>query len=326
MVSSGKYKFNTETLLFERVRYSFKQQLVKSLPFLIFVLCTALIILFFGFNYIESPKIKSLAEDQSKLLFRVKLMNNELAQMDEMLEDINYNDDHIYRTYFEVDPLPPSLRYAGFGGQAGKSYHAGSKFGDMLDDISRTMNILANRMVVQSQSYDDVIEMAKTKEKRLAARPAIQPVSIKELTRFGSAFGMRLHPILQVVRMHEGIDLTCPRGTKVFATADGIVLASGYTPGGLGIRIGIDHGYGYKTIYGHLEKVLVKKGDRVKRGDVIGLVGSTGLSTCPHLHYEVVVNGRKVNPINYYANDLTPEEYDLMISYLSNADPSFDIN
>jgi len=137
---------------------------------------------------------------------------------------------------------------------------------------------------------------------------------------------MRLHPILNVVRMHEGIDLTCSRGTNVFATADGVVLESGYTPGGFGIRIVIDHGYGYKTIYGHLDKIIARKGDYVKRGDVIGLVGNTGLSLAPHLHYEVIANGRKVNPVNYYANDLSPEEYDLMISLLSKADPGFDIN
>jgi len=326
MAQSGKFIFNSDTLLFERVRYTFKQRLVISLPFFLFTIITALFILFFGFNYFESPKVKRLNEKQAELLFQFRLLNSELSRLEETLEDINYNDDHIFRTYFEVDPLPAPLRYAGFGGHEERNFKTGSKFENMLSEISRVITIMAKRMIVQSQSYDEVIEMAKTKEKRLAARPAIQPVSIKELTRFGSAFGMRLHPILQVVRMHEGIDLTCRRGTKVFATADGVVVESGYTPGGLGIRIFLDHGYGYKTTYGHLEKVLVKKGERVKRGDVIGLVGSTGLSTCPHLHYEVVVNGKKVNPINYYANDLTPEEYDLMINFLSNADPSFDIN
>ena len=175
-------------------------------------------------------------------------------------------------------------------------------------------------------SYDEVIEMAKTKEKRLAARPAIQPVSIKDFIRFGSAFGMRMHPILKVRKMHEGIDLTAPRGTKVFATADGIVEQAALTGGGYGNKIMIDHGFGYETLYGHLYKILVEPGQKVKRGDVIGLVGSTGLSVSPHLHYEVIVNGRKVNPINYYSNDLSSEEYDHMIGLLSQADPGFDIN
>ena len=282
--------------------------------------------MFFGFNYVESPKLKRLIKTQTDILFQFRLLKNELVNLEEVVADINYNDDHIYRTYFEVDPLPASLRYAGSGGQERRDMTSGFKFGNVTGEISQMLNDLANKMVVQSQSYDYVIEMAKTKEKRLAARPAIQPVSMNQLTRFGSAFGMRLHPILQVVRMHEGIDLTCPRGTKIFATADGVVVDAGYSQGGHGIRIFIDHGYGYKTIYGHLEKVLVKRGERVKRGDVIGLVGNTGLSMAPHLHYEIIVNGKKVNPINYYANDLTPEEYDMMISFLSNADPSFDIN
>ena len=323
---NGKYKFNPETLLYEKMKFTFRQKFFIALPFISFTCIIAVIIMFFGFNYLESPKLKRLIENQTEILFQFRLLKNELVKLEEIVEDIYYNDDHIYRTYFEVDPLSPSLREAGFGGHEVRNITSGLKFGNITGEISKTLTVLANRMVVQSQSYDEVIEMAKNKEKRLAARPAIQPVSINELTRFGSAFGIRLHPILQVVRMHEGIDLTCPRGTKVFATADGVVVASGYTSGGLGIRIFIDHGYGYKTIYGHLDKVLVKQGDRVKRGDVIGLVGSSGLSTCPHLHYEVIVNGRKVNPINYYANDLTPEEYDLMISFLSNADPSFDIN
>ena len=323
---NGKYKFNSETLLFEKVRYTFRQRFIKALPFTSFTSFIAIIIMFFGFNYVESPKLKRLIKNQTEILFQFRLLKSELIKLEEIIEDINYNDDHIYRTYFEVDPIPPSLRYAGFGGHEIRSITSGLKFGNITGEISQMLAVLANRMVVQSQSYDEVVEMAKNKEKRLAARPAIQPVSINELTRFGSAFGMRLHPILQVVRMHEGIDLTCPRGTKVFATADGVVVESGYTSGGLGIRIFIDHGYGYKTNYGHLEKVLVKKGDRVKRGDVIGQVGNTGLSMAPHLHYEVIVNGRKVNPINYYANDLTPEEYDLMIGFLSTADPGFDIN
>jgi murein DD-endopeptidase MepM/ murein hydrolase activator NlpD len=188
------------------------------------------------------------------------------------------------------------------------------------------LDVISKQIVIQAKSYEEVIEMAKTKEKRLAARPAIQPVSIKELTRFGSAFGIRLHPILKIIKMHEGIDLTAPQGTPIFATADGVVLEAGPSGNGYGNKILIDHGFGYKTVYGHCHKIKVEIGQSVKRGDVIGTVGSTGLSTRPHLHYEVIVNGKKVNPINYYANDVSAEEYEKMIEMLSNADPSFDIN
>jgi murein DD-endopeptidase MepM/ murein hydrolase activator NlpD len=325
-MAAGKYKFNSETLLFERVEYSFRQHLIRSLPFLCVTLLFSLGILFFGYDIIESPKINRLNQDQSQTLLKLRVMQSELSKFEETVSDIEYNDDHIYRTYFEVEPIQSSLRDAGSGGNETGNGLSRSRYSKIINAIDTKLNYLAKKLVVQSKSYDEVVEMAVNKEKRLAARPAIQPVSIKELTRFGSNFGFRLHPILHVVRMHAGIDLTCPRGTNIFVTADGVVREAGYTSGGYGNKILVDHGFGYQTLYGHCEKVLVKPGDVVKRGDIIGLVGSTGLSTCPHLHYEVHVNNNAVNPINYYANDLSAEEYDKMISLYSNSDPSFDIN
>jgi murein DD-endopeptidase MepM/ murein hydrolase activator NlpD len=197
---------------------------------------------------------------------------------------------------------------------------------DLLISTYRSIDDISRQLVIQSKSFDEVIDLARTKEERMAAKPSIQPVSLKDLTRFGSSFGMRLHPILKEYRPHNGIDLTAPRGTRIYATADGVVTQANYTTGGYGKKILIDHGYGYKTLYGHCNKLLVERGQYVKRGEVIGLVGSTGLSTTSHLHYEVWVNNRPVNPINYYANDLSPDEYEKMISLLAKADPSFDIN
>jgi murein DD-endopeptidase MepM/ murein hydrolase activator NlpD len=325
-MASEKYKFNSETLLFERVRYSFRQRLTRSLPFFSVTMIFSIAILFFGYDFFESPKISRLNQDQAQTVLKLKVMKTELSKFEKILADVEYNDDHIYRTYFEVDPLQSSLRDAGSGGNVNEDVFSPSKYNKMISSLDNRLDHLAKKLVVQSRSYDDVVEMAVNKEKRLAARPAIQPISIKELTRFGSSFGFRLHPILHVVRMHAGIDLTCPRGTNIFATADGVVREAGYTSGGYGNKILVDHGYGYSTLYGHCEKVLVKSGDKVKRGDIIGIVGSTGLSTCPHLHYEVHVNDNAVNPINYYANDLSAEEYDKMISLYANSDPSFDIN
>jgi murein DD-endopeptidase MepM/ murein hydrolase activator NlpD len=325
-MASGKFKFNSDTLLFERVKYSFRQRFYRSLPFFCVTLIFSLAILFFGYDFFESPKINRLNQEQAQTVLQLRVMKNELSKFEEILSDIEYNDDHIYRTYFEVDPLQSSLRDAGSGGNVRENVFSPSKFGRMISSLDTRLDYLAKKLVVQSKSYDDVVEMAKNKEKRLAARPAIQPVSIKELTRFGSSFGFRFHPILHVVRMHAGIDLTCAKGTNIFATADGIVVEAGYTSGGYGRKILIDHGYGYSTLYGHCDKVFVKHGDQVKRGDIIGAVGSTGLSLAPHLHYEVHVNNRAVNPINYYANDLSAEEYDKMISLYANSDPSFDIN
>lgn len=325
-MTSKKYKFNPESLRYEELNYSFGQKAVRSLAFLILTFFIA-----FGFYYlidsrIDTPKTKSLLSEQSNLLLDIQIMQGNVMYMYEKLNDLQYNDDYIYRTYFELTPLLPSIRDAGFGGNENDEYYENSKFGNQLVKLNRDLEILGKKMVVQSRSYDDLIEMARTKEKRLSARPAIQPISIKELTRFGSAFGMRMHPILKKWKMHEGIDLTAPRGTEIFATADGVVLQAGPTNGGYGRKILIDHGFGYRTLYGHCYEIIVKPGQKVKRGDVIGTVGSTGLSTRPHLHYEVHANGRKVDPLNYYVNDLSGEEFDKMIELLSKADPGFDIN
>lgn len=325
-MASKKYQFNQDSLQFEKIEISFRQKLLHSLPFVVTTLFIAVSLYYLSDKYLEFPKLRNLLAKQSEIVTELDYMKANLAMMDEKLSDIQYNDDNIYRTYFEVDPLSSSLREAGFGGNDNYDIFSDSKYYGLLSDIGRSLDMMEKKLVVQSRSFDRIIEMAKTKEKRLAAKPAIQPISIKDLTRFGSAFGMRMHPILQQMKMHEGIDLTAPRGTKIFATADGVVLQAGPTDGGYGNKILIDHGFGYRTLYGHCHKIDVKPGQKVKRGDVIGYVGSTGLSTCPHLHYEVHVNGKKVNPVNYYANDLSGEEYDKMIELLSNADPSFDIN
>jgi len=323
---SSKYRYNPEKVLFEKVDLSFSERIKKMMPYLITVLAFTLVLFYISNKHFNSPKIKILLEEQAEYLLKLEMIREKTNQFEDILADIQYNDDNIYRTYFEVDPISPSLRYAGFGGNEDYRAFRNSRHYDILTEIGRNLDVLSKKLVVQSKSYDEVIGMAKTKEKRLAARPAIQPVSINELTRFGSAFGMRNHPILKVWKMHEGIDLTAPQGTKIFATADGVVLEAGPSGNGYGNKIKVDHGFGYQTVYGHCYKILVHEGQKVKRGDVIGTVGSTGLSTCPHLHYEVIVNGKKVNPINYYANDVSAEEYDKMIEMLSNADPSFDIN
>ncbi|MCB8995472.1 MAG: M23 family metallopeptidase [Bacteroidales bacterium] len=325
-MASGKYRFNSSTLLYEKVKYTFRERVLRVLPFFLLTLGFSLAILFYGYDFFESPKISRLSQEQTQTILKLRVMSNELSKFEEVLSDVEYNDDHIYRTYFEVDPLQSSLRNAGFGGSQNPDAFATSKYRTLVNAIDNSLDRLAKKLVVQSKSYDEVVEMAVTKEKRLAARPAIQPISIKELNHFGSSFGFRFHPILHYWRMHEGIDLTCPRGTNIFVTADGVVVEAGYTSGGYGNKIVVNHGYGYETLYGHCDKIFVKRGDRVKRGDIIGAVGSTGLSAAPHLHYEVHVNGKAVNPINYYANDLSAEEYDKMISLYANSDPSFDIN
>ncbi len=273
-----------------------------------------------------SPRTETLEVEQQQLVYELELFNRDFNLYESILQNVAHKDDHIYRVYFEQDPWPATQRSVGVGGSQKYAPLRKYKYAELLITTNRNIDRIERKLVVQSTSFDQVVDMAGTKEERLAARPAIQPLSSKDLTRFGSSFGMRFHPILKVVRPHEGIDLTAPRGTPIYATADGVALQAGYRAGGFGKKILLDHGFGYQTLYGHCEEVLVKPGQQVKRGEVIGKVGSTGLSKSPHLHYEVHVNGRPTDPINYYANDLSPEEYDRMIDMLSRADPSFDIN
>lgn len=322
----AKFYFNPETLEYRKIELSARQKFYNFLRFSTVVILFFALTFYVSSEFIQSPKFKRLVGTQQQLAYEIELLNRNIVAYDKVLEDIEYNDDHLYRVYFEVDPVPSTQRDAGTGGSNKYRSLFDDPYAELLVPTFMNLDKISHKLVIQSKSFDDVIEMANNKEQILAARPAIQPISFTDLTRFGSSFGMRFHPILKRLRPHNGIDLTAPKGSEIYATADGIVLQSGYTTGGFGRKILVDHGFGYKTLYGHCDKLLVTKGQEVKRGEVIGLVGNTGLSKGDHLHYEVWINNRPVNPINFYANDLSAEEYDNMINLLSNADPSYDIN
>ena len=321
-----RFQFSPETLSYQRVQSTGKQKLFRFLTFtgITFLVATGFLVL--RDRHLNSPRTDKLTLEQLQVTYQMELLNRDIYHYENLLHHVANKDDNIYRVYFEVNPWPTTLRNAGVGGSNKYNYLSQQKHADLLIETNRNIDQIERKLVVQSTSFDQVIEMAANKEERLSARPAIQPLSSKDLTRFGSSFGIRFHPILKVVRPHEGIDLTAPRGTNIYATADGRVVQAGYRAGGFGKKILVDHGFGYRTLYGHCDEVLVEYGQVVKRGEVIGKVGSTGLSKSPHLHYEVHINGRPVDPINYYANDLSEEDYERMIEMLSNADPTFDIN
>ena len=320
------FYFNPETLEYRKTENTGRHRFFRFLSFTGLVLLFFFVILFLNDQYFNTPKLTRLLGEQEQLSYELQLINQSICRYEKILDNIAFNDDHIYRVFFEVEPWSASLRSAGAGGANEYQEFMNYRFGNIV--ISTYLNIdnLSRKLLIQTRSFDEIIDLARNKKAILAARPAIQPVSIKDLTRVGSLFGMRMHPILGIVRPHNGIDLTAPKGTNIYATADGIVLQAGYSTGGYGRRIIIDHGFGYRTLYGHCHEILVDRGQKVKRGEVIGYVGNTGLSKASHLHYEVHVNGRPVNPVNYYANDLSAEEYEKMITLLSEADPSFDIN
>jgi murein DD-endopeptidase MepM/ murein hydrolase activator NlpD len=252
------------------------------------------------------------------------LLDKRIDALTGVMSELEDRDNNVYRVIFESDGLPDELRKGGFlKAQRFKELSASSKR-ELITSTSQKLKELERRVYVQSKSYDQIMELVKNKEAILECTPAIQPVSNKQLKRIASGFGMRIDPVYKTPKMHAGLDFTAPIGTEIYATGDGIVRESGGAGDGYGNKIVIDHGYGYQTLYGHCSKVLVKRGQKVKRGEKIGLVGSTGKSTGPHLHYEVIRKGIKIDPINFFYNDLTPEEYDKLLKLAREKNQSFD--
>lgn len=314
-MAKSKYRFNPESLSYDKIHITFKEKFLKFMTYFTASVVVA-VIYYIAFSFFaDLPKEKILKRELNQMVLQYEMINRQLDQMSAVLTDIQNRDDNIYRTVFNAEPIPASVRLAGFGGVNRYAELEGFDNSRLVIETSRRVDILKKQLYVQSKSFDDVIELAKNKEQMLSSIPSIQPIAINDLRRIAGYFGMRIHPILKIYRMHEGMDFTAPIGTDVYATGDGVVsdIKRSRARRGYGNLIEIDHGYGYKTIYAHLEEVKIRPGQRVKRGDVIALVGNTGLSTAPHLHYEIKKNGRPINPINYYFNDLTPEEFDAMI-------------
>lgn len=320
----ARYRFNPETLQYDRIELSFQKKVLRFLSyFAASILLGAIYMLLFTFLF-DSPKERKLKREVSELRSQYELMNKQMDQVVSVLEDLEYRDDNLYRTVFEAEPIPKSIRKAGFGGVNRYSELEGYENSDIIINTAARLDQITREVYVQSKSYDELIELAKNKEKMLASIPAIQPISNKDLKRTASGWGYRIHPIYKIRKFHYGMDFTAPRGTPVYATGDGVVKMVRKSRRGYGNQILIDHGYGYVTQYAHLNDFNVRKGQKVKRGDVIGFVGSTGLSTAPHLHYGILYNGKYVNPINYYFNDLSADEYEKMVTLSQNAGQSFD--
>ncbi len=277
-----------------------------------------------GFYYFDSPKEKILKREIEKMQLEYGILDQKLEQMTEVLQGLEYRDENIYRVVFEAEPIPASVREAGTGGSQKYKSLEGFENSDLMENTAMLLDRLRKKMYVQSKSYDEVAELIKNKELMLSSIPAIMPVANKDLTRVASGYGMRIHPIYKTYKMHTGMDFTAPVGTDIYSTGSGTVVEVEYGSGGYGKHVIVDHGFGYQTLYGHMYKVNVKRGQKVLRGEVLGSVGNTGTSTGPHLHYEVIKNGIKINPVNYYFNDLTPEEFERMLEISSNHNQSFD--
>ena len=323
-MAKAKYKFNPESLSYSRIEITFRQKVLKVIGYsMVFIVISIIGVLFYTFLF-DSPEVKGLKRQNSELLVSVELFNKQLDKITMTLQDMQRRDDNLYRTIFEAEPLNSSVREAGVGGA--DRYDELQKMADpkLVTQTAKRLDKITRKIVIQSKSYDELTRMAMSKEKMLASIPAIQPISNKDLTRTASGWGFRIHPIYKIRKFHYGIDFTAPTGIEVYATGDGTIERIESSQRGYGNCIIVDHGYGMKTLYGHLSGFAVKQGQKVNRGDVIAFVGNTGLSTSPHLHYEVLRNGEKVNPINYFFNDLTAEEYDKMIEISMSMGQTFD--
>ncbi len=311
-----KYHFNTKTMTFEEIRVTVKQKLLKVFSILTSGMVIAAVVMIIFYSFIDSPKEKILKREIEEYKLQYEVMNKRLDQISAVLEDLQNRDDNIYRMIFEAEPVDDNIRKAGYGGEDRYARYAGMENEALLKSTAKKLDVISRQLYVQSKSFDEVIDLVKNKEKMLACIPAIQPTP-KNRSTIVSGFGYRIHPVYKTLRMHTGIDFAAKTGTPVYATGDGVVIDPKGNQSGYGIVCVINHGYGYQSLYGHLSKMIVSEGQRVKRGQLIGYVGSTGLSTSPHCHYEIIKNGVKIDPVHYFYNDLTPAEYEQVIKEAS---------
>jgi len=323
-MAKEKFKFNNDSLKYDRIELSTRNKILRFLAYFMGSILLAFLYLLVFSHYFDLPKERSQKREINQLVTEMQIINGKVKQMKAVLADLEQRDDNLYRTVFEAEPISSSVRSQGVGGVDRYSELEGYNNSEIVIETAKEIDELGRRMYVQSKSYDQLVSLAKNKEAMLASIPAIQPISNKDLKRTASGWGWRIHPIYKIRKFHYGMDFTAPSGTEIYATGNGKVIKVISSRRGYGNEIVIDHGYGYETLYGHMSKFNVKKGQKVKRGDVIGFVGSTGLSTAPHLHYEVHQNGKKVNPINFYFNDLNSDEWDKMIEIASRNGQSFD--
>lgn len=313
-MGKAKYYFDHKTLSFEKARLTLRALLLKILSYLSTSLVFTVAAIVIGYTFFDSPKERMLEREVKQYELQFKLVNERLEQLQAVVNDLADRDDNIYRIIFEAEPIPSQARKAGIGGTDRYEDLKGYQNSDIVIATAQKLDQLMAQLYVQSKSYDDVYEMAKNKALLLASIPAIQPISNSDLRRLSSYFGYRIDPFYKVRKFHEGVDFSAPTGTDIYATGNGVVVECGRSKGGYGNVVILDHGFGYKTMYAHLQGFKVRKGERVTRGQVIATVGNTGKSTSPHLHYEVWKNSKPVDPINYFFNDITPEQYDEMVA------------
>jgi murein DD-endopeptidase MepM/ murein hydrolase activator NlpD len=319
-----KYYYNTHTLRYEKLETPLRVKLLRVFGFIAAALVTAAIISLLAFRFIGSPNEKLLRAENERMKDRYRELSRQTTKIEQQMKELETRDNEVYRSIFEATPIPDSARLKELEKEQQIAKVEGMEQDDLINSIVTTLNNMSSRINAQKASYKDLVGMMNNKEKLLAATPAIQPVSNADLKRIASGYGYRIDPVYKTVKLHPGLDFSAPAGTPIYATADGTVEFAGNRGDGYGNNVIINHGYGYKTLYGHMFRIKARGGQRLKRGEVIGWVGSTGKSTGPHCHYEVIKNGNKIDPIYFFYNDLTPEQFDRLLKLAAASNQSFD--
>lgn len=321
-----KYYYDQETLSYRRIEVNTGVRFRNAFVFLtvsaLFGLIMLLVLL--SSTLIETPKEIAQAREIDNYQLQYEQLNRKMQQIESVLDNLQDRDNQIYRVIFEANPISEDVRKAGFGGVNRYSDLEGFENSELVISTTKRMEILSKQVVVQSKSLDEIQRMALDKEVLLSAIPSIQPINNEDLRRMASGYGWRTDPFTKTRRKHKGMDFSAPTGTPVYSTSDGkVIRVDGRAPG-YGNHIRIDHGFGYVTLYAHLSKYNVRRGQEVKRGDVIGFVGNTGRSVAPHLHYEIRKDGVAVNPINFYYGDLNTEEFNALLEAANRENQSLD--
>jgi murein DD-endopeptidase MepM/ murein hydrolase activator NlpD len=312
-----KYYYNTNTLRYEKLVTPLRVRLLKFFGFIAAALVTAFVLVSLAFRFIPSPQLKIAEARYEKMRQNYDMLVDQARNLQQQMSLLEQRDNQVYRSIFEANPLPDSARVKLTEQRNELRKVAAINNEELGNELAKTLNNINARITYQFASYNEIEKLIKNQEDKLASLPAIQPVSNRDLDRIASGFGMRIDPVYGTPKMHKGLDFTAPQGTPVYATGDGTVTESGFADDGYGNRIVINHGYGYQTLYGHMVKVKARNRQRVKRGEVIGWVGNTGKSTGPHCHYEVHVNRQEVDPVYFFYNDLTPEQFDRLLKIAS---------
>jgi murein DD-endopeptidase MepM/ murein hydrolase activator NlpD len=319
-----KYYYNTHSLRYEKLETPFRVKLLRVFAFIATAIVTSAIISYFAFQFIGSPGEKILRAQNERLRTRFENMSDEVNSLEQQMAELEKRDNTVYRSIFEAKPIPDSVRAKELEKQKEIAKVEKMEDYEVVQSIQNTLKMLSGRINIQKRSYKELEGLMNNKEKILAATPAIQPVSNKDLSRIASGFGYRIDPVYKSIKMHAGLDFAAPQGTPIYATANGRVKTSGYSSGGYGNHVVIDHGYGYETLYGHMVRVKARAGQQVTRGEIIGYVGTTGKSTGPHCHYEVHKNGNKIDPVYFFYNDLSPQQFDELLKRAQASNQSFD--